>query len=105
MKRLIATTPDVYISVLSFFELKAKEASGKLRLPDDLAEQAARHNIKVLDLTSKQLEDYKLYHTRNLDPFDNALLTVAESQHLNFLTADTVIIALQKSHDWIINGS
>jgi PIN domain nuclease of toxin-antitoxin system len=103
--RLIATTPDVYVSVLSFYELKVKEASGKLRLPDDLADQAARHNMKVLDLTPKQLADYKVYHVQNPDPFDNALLTVAEAQHLHFLTTDKLIIALQKSHNWIINGS
>jgi PIN domain nuclease of toxin-antitoxin system len=103
--RLIATTPDVYVSVLTFYELKVKEASGKLRLPDNLAHQAASHNIKVLDLTSKHLAGYEVYHARNPDPFDNALLTVAEAQHLNFLTADALIIALQKSYDWIINGS
>lgn len=104
-KRLIRTTPYVYVSILTFYELKIKEASGKLDLPEDLAHQAALHNIKILDLTPKQLENYMVYHGQNPDPFDNALLTVAETQRLNFLTADKLIIALQKSCDWIIDGS
>lgn len=100
--RLVATTRSVYVSALSLFELKAKEAAGKLQLPKNIADVIDTHNFHVLDLTNKQLTNYTIYHAKNPDPVDNALLSIAESQRFNFLTADERILALQNSYKWII---
>jgi len=104
VSRLIATTPNVYVSTLSLFELKIKEAAGKLRLSEDPIQLAKQHSIQVLDLTPTQLKDYKIYHAKNPDPFDNALLAIAEIQRFHFLTADEKIVALQGSLSWIIKA-
>jgi len=103
--RLITRTPQVYVSVLSLFELKAKAATGKLKLPADFESAVEQEGFTVLDFTHEQLRDYRIFHAQNADPFDNALLTVAEAQHLPFLTVDTAILPLQKTHPWIINGN
>ncbi len=103
-KRLIQTTPDVYVSVLSLFELKAKAAKGKLRLPDNLMELIDEQQFSILDLTPVQLGAYRIFHNANNDPIDNALLAIAESAHCLFLTADQKIVVLQNSTPWIIKA-
>jgi PIN domain nuclease of toxin-antitoxin system len=100
--RLISTTPDVYISVLSLFELKIKGSAGKMRLPENLLSLATDHDVHVLDFTPKQLAGYTVFHAKNPDPFGNALLAIAEKFKYQFLTADRKIIRLQKTCPWII---
>lgn len=104
-ERLIATTPRVYISAVSLFELRAKAASDKLRLPDDLEQLMYMQSFSILDLSAAQLRDYRIFSPQNTDPFDNALLTIAEAQRFRLLTADTAILSLQKTYPWIVDGS
>jgi PIN domain nuclease of toxin-antitoxin system len=103
--RLIETTPNLYVSALSIFELKIKEARKKLSLPDDFEALIHEQGIRILDVTPDQLLRYHIYHEANPDPFDNALLTIAETRRFRFLTVDQGILKLQKSYDWIINGA
>lgn len=102
--RIIETTPSVYVSALSFLELKMKEAKNKLKLPGNLSSLAEKQAFILLDLTPQQLNKYRVFHAANQDPFDNALLTLAEAQHFHFLTADENIIKLQPSAPWIIKA-
>lgn len=101
-KRLIQTTPLIYISALSIFELKAKQAKGKLKLPGDLLALTEAQGFVILDLAAKQLDGYRVFHSANTDPVDNALLTIAETQHLHFLTADRKVMPLHNSYSWIV---
>ena len=102
--RLIMTTPRVYVSALSLFELKIKATAGSLKLPADFERAVEREGFTMLDFTPDQLRDYRIFHTHNPDPFDNALLSIAEAQHFQFLTADTAIVPLRQSYSWIIDG-
>lgn len=104
-ERLIYTTPRVYVSTATLFELRTKAARGKLKLPDDLDQMIQAQNFALLDLSANQLLNYRIFHKKNSDPFDNLLLTIAEAQHFQFLTADKAILALQSSYPWIIDGS
>jgi PIN domain nuclease of toxin-antitoxin system len=56
----------------------------------------------ILDLTPKQLDTYRTFHSANTDPVDNALLTIAETNRFHFLTADQKVIPLNSSYPWII---
>jgi PIN domain nuclease of toxin-antitoxin system len=103
--RLIETTPLVYVSILSLFELKLKAATASLKLPTEFEHAVKQEGFTILDLTPKQLHNYRIFFQPNADPFDNALLTIAESQHFGFLTADNNILALKKSYSWITDGS
>lgn len=100
--RLIESTPQVYVSVLSLSELKAKAAKGKLKLPDNLPQLIDEQGFAVYDLTLKQLTAYRIFHQSNPDPLDNALLTIAETSRFHFLTADTQILKLAPTNPWII---
>ena len=102
--RLLQTTPQLYVSALSLLELKIKEASSKLSLPDNLLQTASEWGITFLDCTAEQLGGYRIFSQANTDPFDNVLLAVAQQHHLRFLTADTAILPLQTTYPWIING-
>lgn len=102
--RLIQTTPKLYVSALSMFELKLKEANRKFEMPSNLLHVATEWGINFLNFTVEQLQDYRNFSSANTDPFDNTLLAVAEQHHLCFLTADHAILSLQKTYPWIING-
>jgi len=102
--RLIQTTPQVYASCLSLFELKIKDAAGALKLPSEFERLAEQEGFTWLDLRPGQLHSYRIFRQQNTDPFDNALLTIAEAQRFRFLTADSAILPLQTSYPWIING-
>jgi PIN domain nuclease of toxin-antitoxin system len=102
--RLMQTTPQLYVSALSLFELKMKEARGKLELPPSLLRVASGWGVTFLDFTVEQMNDYRIFSQRNTDPFDNALLAIAEQHRLRFLTADTAILPLQTTYPWVIDG-
>ena len=103
-EHLILTTPHIYVSAASLFELRVKAARNKVTLPDNIEQLIYAQNFTILDLSAAQLHDYRTFNTPNPDPFDNALLSVAEAQRLRFLTVDSAIIPLQKTYPWIING-
>lgn len=102
---LITSTPQVFVSALSIFELKIKAAAGKLKLPDEFERAIELEGFTVLDFTQDQLHGYRIFHAPNQDPFDNALLAIAEVQRLRFLTDDTAILPLQSTYSWIVNGN
>lgn len=103
--RLLETTPRLYVSSLSLFELKMKEAKDKLTLPPDLPQAASDWGVTFMELTVHQINSYRIFSPTNTDPFDNALLTIAEQHRFRFLTADTAILALQATYPWIIDAT
>jgi PIN domain nuclease of toxin-antitoxin system len=102
--RLLQSTPRLYVSSLSLLELKMKEAKRKLELPPALLQVASDWGITFLELTVDQMNNYRVFKQTSADPFDNALLMIAELQHLRFLTADTNVISMQTMYPWIVDG-
>jgi PIN domain nuclease of toxin-antitoxin system len=88
---------EVYVSVVSFWEVMIKHALSKLPLPHPPAQylplQRARHQIASLSL-----DDASVCHLASLpavhrDPFDRMLVCQAMEPGLTIVTADPVFVA------------
>lgn len=77
----IILNPDneIYVSIVSFWEISLKYSIGKLSLrgisPEDLPEKAREFGIEVLQITRKEASTFhKLPKTGHKDPFDRMLI-------------------------------
>lgn len=85
----IETTPVVYISAASLWEVVIKIQVKKLSAdPEELAAKIADSGFQELPVSvthALALERLPLHHR---DPFDRILLAQAHAEHLRLLTAD-----------------
>ena len=84
---------EIYVSVISYWEISLKYAIGKLELegitPDELPEKAKEIAIETLDL----LEDdaitfYKLPRLKHKDPFDRLIIWQAIRRDIPLISKD-----------------
>jgi PIN domain nuclease of toxin-antitoxin system len=84
---------DCSVSVISVFELLAKNAAGKLPLPEgSLADQVVGFGFRLLPLTAAHVVSGAALIGLHHDPFDCLLLGVARSEHLSLLTRDVQLL-------------
>jgi PIN domain nuclease of toxin-antitoxin system len=79
---------ELSFSVVSFAEIGAKAAVGKLVVPADLREYVQRTGLRILGLAPEHglgVADLPLHHR---DPFDRLLISQARVEGLTVLTAD-----------------
>ncbi|MEM9947658.1 MAG: type II toxin-antitoxin system VapC family toxin [Cyanobacteria bacterium P01_D01_bin.36] len=87
----IETTPDVFVSIVSLWEIAIKANIGKLTLSDSFSTiepNLKKIGITQLPMTFADLEIYlslPLYHR---DPFDRLLISQAISHSLTFISRD-----------------
>lgn len=87
----IETTPDVFVSIVSLWEIAIKANIGKLTLSDSFSTiepNLKKVGITQLPMTFADLEIYlslPLYHR---DPFDRLLISQAISHSLTFISRD-----------------
>jgi|SRR5271166_664407 len=91
--RTLLPAADVWISVVSLWEIIAKVQIGKLTLPtpvgDYLAGKLTMNGVSVLPLTFahvRRLEEIPLHHR---DPFDRILVAQSLEENLPLVTSDT----------------
>lgn len=96
VKKLISKQDNnIYLSAISVFELRIKQSSGKLLAADKVIEAINTMGISILPLTPENLSNYRIFSNQNKDPFDNALISVAISEGLIFITADRDLLRLK----------
>lgn len=82
---------DCSVSVVTLFELLAKNAAGKLPLPEgSLADQIEAFGFKLLPLTAAHVMSAAALTGLHRDPC--ILLGVARSEHLALLTRDAQLL-------------
>jgi len=89
----IGAASELAFSVVSFAEIGAKAAIGKLAVPDDLHAHIVGTGVRVLGLSADHglaVADLPLHHR---DPFDRLLVAQARQEGLTLVTADTRIHA------------
>jgi len=95
---------EVYLSVVSAWEIAVKTALGKLELaarPDRLVpEQRAAHQIESLPLTERAVLLLGRLPTPHRDPFDRMLVCQALDERLTILTPDQHISAYPVNVLW-----
>ena len=95
---------EVFLSVVSAWEICVKYAAGKLPLPTTpdqfISEQRISHRINTLPLhESAALDVYKLPSIHK-DPFDRMLICQARAHDLVLLTPDPTVRAYPVKSAW-----
>lgn len=95
---------DIYLSVISIWEIILKYKLGKLPLPESpdimITDQARRHDISILPLDEQsvyRLLKIPLYHN---DPFDRMLVCQALNHRMTILTPDKYIRKYKANVIW-----
>lgn len=81
---------QVYVSIISVWEMTIKQSVGKLHIPADLEQQLERHQFQLLPLNLahvRPVADLPLVHR---DPFDRLLICQAMAEDMVFLSTDRV---------------
>ncbi|MDJ0659465.1 MAG: type II toxin-antitoxin system VapC family toxin [Crocosphaera sp.] len=95
--RTVIQIPDneVYLSVVSLWEVILKYQLGKINLPESpdiyIPKQRKRHFINHLDLSEKSVTQLIKLPLLHRDPFDRMLMAQAINHSLTLMTIDSTI--------------
>ncbi len=103
-KTTIETTPEVYVSLVSVWEMAVKISNGKLTVPESLREFVMQH----LTRNRFQLLPIELEHTvmvaqlplHHKDPFDRLLICQAMSTGFRLVSADSMFAEYAVAPVW-----
>ena len=90
-KELIGTSPDVYVSIASFWKVAIKSSIGKLKLNDSITrimELCSEKKITVLPIKAAHLERLRTLPFIHKDPFDRLLICQAQAEDMTLITVD-----------------
>lgn len=78
----------VYAGIVSLWELRIKESSGKIQLPDDFYKSLSDNGFEILPITLAHIMalGHLTFHHR--DPFDRMLVAQAQVEQLLLITRD-----------------
>ncbi len=84
---------EIYVSVISYWEISLKYALGKLELegitPDELPEKAKEIDIETMDLSEEDvITFYKLPRLKHRDPFDRLIIWQAIRRDIPLISKD-----------------
>jgi PIN domain nuclease of toxin-antitoxin system len=84
---------EVYVSLISYWEISLKYSIGKLELrgirPDELPQKAGEIEVISLDISQEDMASfYKLPRTEHKDPFDRLIIWQAIRRNLVLISKD-----------------
>lgn len=85
-------TNTVFVSVAALWEIRIKEALGKLVLPDEFEEVVHDQRFLILDVKARHVHALKQLPMLHRDPFDRVLITQALTERLTLVTRDPAIL-------------
>lgn len=92
-----------FASSLSVTELLIKTMAGKFVLPPDFTELVSEQGPSWLSFTPSHAASLTtIPELVGHDPFDRMLLAQAHAERMSFLTADRLLLALDR--DWIVDA-
>jgi PIN domain nuclease of toxin-antitoxin system len=103
-RQAITSAQGVHVSAATVWELTIKTMLGKLTMPADLTTRLPEQGLELLSVTAEHAEAIRDFPelTRH-DPFDRLLVAQASRAGLQLLTADHVLLDLQR--DFILDAS
>ncbi|TVZ02585.1 type II toxin-antitoxin system VapC family toxin [Trebonia kvetii] len=103
-RQTITSAQGVHVSAVTIWELTIKTMLGKLTVPADLSKRLTGQGLELLSVTAEHAEAIRDFPelTRH-DPFDLLLVAQASRAGLRLLTADHVLLNLQR--DFILDAS
>lgn len=85
---------ELYLSVVSEWELTIKHQIGKLELPRALSEivrlQCDANGLRILPVVRDHVHQYSTLPLHHRDPFDRMLIAQAIAEDLTVVTADAL---------------
>ncbi|MET9485601.1 type II toxin-antitoxin system VapC family toxin [Nocardia sp. NPDC006630] len=97
-RRMISSATEVYVSAATIWELTIKAMLGKLKIPADFTELIGTQGLAVLDVTGEHAEGIREFpELVRHDPFDRLIIAQAQVEMLRLLTADRVLLGLNRS--------
>jgi PIN domain nuclease of toxin-antitoxin system len=85
---------EFFFSIASAWEISIKYGNGKLKLPDVperfVPNRAARANFKILPISLPHVLFVHNLPPVHKDPFDRLIVSQAQAEGLNILTADPI---------------
>jgi PIN domain nuclease of toxin-antitoxin system len=99
----IETTPTIFVSIVSLWEIAIKANIGKLDLSfpfSTIAPNLVSLGITEIPITFKDLEIYLSLPLHHRDPFDRILIAQAMNHSLIFISQDTQMDAYPIQRFW-----
>jgi len=103
-RKTIYSARGVHVSAATVWELTIKAMLGKLSMPTPLSAALTGQGLQLLSVTAEHAEGIRDYPelTRH-DPFDRLLVAQADQAGLRLLTADRLLLELQR--DFILDAT
>jgi PIN domain nuclease of toxin-antitoxin system len=79
---------EIFVSVVSPWEMAIKESHGRLRYPDDLEARFDRMRFKLLPISVQHAAAVGSMPHHHGDPFDRMLIAQAQIEGLTIVTSD-----------------
>ena len=103
-RQAITSAQGVYVSAATVWELTIKTMLGKLTVPADLSKRLTGQGLELLSVTAEHAEAIRDFpELIRHDPFDRLIVAQASRAGLRLLTADHVLLNLQR--DFILDAS
>lgn len=93
-RECIEKEKDVYVSIVTFWEMAIKESLGRLELPveiDQMIIDIENSGFHILPIEGGHLTRLKSLPWLHRDPFDRLLICQAQSENLVLITKDDYI--------------
>lgn len=103
-RNLISSADGVHVSAATVWELTIKTMLGKLSMPADVGARLLEQGFVPLSVTAEHAEGIRDFPelTRH-DPFDRLLVAQADRAGLRLVTADHVLLKLDR--DFIVDAT
>jgi PIN domain nuclease of toxin-antitoxin system len=82
---------EVFVSVVSAWEIEIKQAKGKLRIPGDLDTGISAQGFQPLQVGLQHVFAVESLPRHHRDPFDRMLITQAQLGGMTLITSDGAI--------------
>ena len=103
-RRSVETASQVYISAATVWELTIKSMLGRVTLPPRLSDRLEDEGFVLLDVTGRHAEEMREFpEIVRHDPFDRLIVAQAHAERLDLLTADRVLLGLQR--DFVVDAT
>jgi PIN domain nuclease of toxin-antitoxin system len=86
-----ATENDVFVSVISPWEIAIKRSKKRLRAPEDLSDAMEAHQFRLLPVLLRHTQAIDSMPNHHGDPFDRMLVAQAIVDGLTLVTSDRVL--------------
>ncbi len=87
-----------FVSAAALWEIRIKEAVGKLELPEDFEDVLNRQPFLSLDVKARHVHALRDLPMLHRDPFDRLLVSQAQTERLALVTRDRAILRYDVPH-------